>query len=136
MICTSSYNNFHTDFYDGCSISGDRGKIVNYNGRHYSKLAPKLSFWTTWHNNINKVPIEENNKYYILEYYKQVLSKLNPEDVYRDLDNSVLLCYEPNDDFCHRHIVSAWFELFLGITVSEVKIEKNTTNNIKRLRKA
>ena len=57
----------------------------------------------------------------VQEYWNQVLSKLDPEKVFRDLDYSVLLCYEPNTEFCHRHIVAAWFELFLEVQVPEKK---------------
>ena len=67
-----------------------------------------------------KISEEENTKYYIREYYIQVLSKLDPEEVYNELNNSVLLCYEENTDFCHRHIVAA------GVRVPEIK-----ANNLK-----
>ena len=33
----------------------------------------------------------------------------------------MLLCYEPNTEFCHRHIVAAWFEILLDEYVPEVK---------------
>ena len=120
-MITSSYNDWQSDKYTTYSISGNRGKDANYQGKCYPELAPKLSFWKIWHNNIGKVSEEENNKYYIQEYWKQVLSKLDPETVYRKLDNSVLLCYEPNTEFCHRHIVAAWFEILLGVKVPEGK---------------
>ena len=48
MISTSSYNNWQSNQYITYSISGDREKSVNYKGRCYSKLAPKLSFWKIW----------------------------------------------------------------------------------------
>ncbi len=121
MISTSSYNNWKLDNYITYSISGDRGKDANYHGRCYPKLAPKLSFWKTWHNNIGKISVEENNRYYVQEYWNQVLSKLDPEQVYNELDGSILLCYELNTEFCHRHIVAAWFEILLGINVPEKK---------------
>lgn len=121
MISTSSYNNCQSNIYTTYSISGNRGKDVNYKGECYPKLAPKLSFWRIWHDNIGKVSEEENNRYYVEEYWKQVLSQLDPEEVYRELDYSILLCYEPNTDFCHRHIVAAWFEILLGVKVPEVK---------------
>ena len=121
MISTSSYNNWKSDKYITYSISGNRGKSLNYHGRYYQKLAPKLSFWKTWHDNIGKISEEENNRYYVQEYWNQVLSKLDPEEVYNDLDYSVLLCYESNMDFCHRHIVAAWFEILLDVEVTEKK---------------
>lgn len=121
MIYTSSHNYYKSNVYETYAISGNRGKDANYKGKCYPKLAPKLGFWKVWHENIGKISEEENNYYYIKEYWNQVLSKIDPEEVYKELDNSVLLCYEPNDLFCHRHIVSAWFELFLGIEVQEIK---------------
>ena len=84
MISTSSYNNWQSNQYITYSISGDREKSVNYKGRCYSKLAPKLSFWKIWHDNIGKVSAEENNRYYVQEYWNQVLSKLDPQQVYDD----------------------------------------------------
>ena len=131
MICTSSYNDWKSDKYRTISISGNRGKDANYKGEYCKDLAPKLSFWKTWHDNIGKVPEEENNRYYVQEYWNQVLSKLNPEKVYSDLYFYTLLCYEPNTEFCHRHIVAAWLEILLGIEVPEMKakdyqVEKTT----------
>ena len=70
MISTSSYNNWQTKKYITYSISGNRGKDAGYEGNYYPKLAPKLSFWKIWHDNIGKISEEENNKYYVLEFYK------------------------------------------------------------------
>ena len=41
--------------------------------------------------------------------------------VYEELDNKILLCYEGPSAFCHRQIVAAWFELYLGLEVPEVE---------------
>ena len=123
MIYTSSYRSMNLKEYKDqvVSISGDRGKMVDYTGECYPDLAPKKSFWNVWHNNIGKINHGENNKYYIREYYKQVLSKLDVNKVYQDLDNKILLCYEDPRAFCHRHIVADWFELSLGIRIAEVE---------------
>ena len=121
MISTSSYNDWRSDNFITYSISDDHGKGANYQGRYYSNLAPKLSFWKTWHDNIGKISEEENNRYYVQEYLTQVLSGLDPEQVYRELDDSILLCYESSTEFCHRHIVAAWLEILLGINVPEVR---------------
>lgn len=131
MIYTSNHNscNFNEN---ACAISGNRGRDANYNGRCYPRLAPKLSFWKTWHDNIGKITEEENNKFYIQEYYNQVLSKLNPKDVYDELNNSILLCYEDNMAFCHRHIVAEWFELSLGVTVPEIQMINNELIEVQR----
>ena len=132
MICTSSYNDWKSDKYRTYSISGNNGKDVNYQGKCYSKLAPKLSFWKTWHDNIGKISEEENNRYYVHEYWNQVLSKLDPEKVYNELDNSALLCYEQNTEFCHRHIVAAWFEILLDEKVPEMKANGNQLEELDR----
>lgn len=121
MICTSSHNNWKSNKYITYAISGNKGKDAKYTGKCYSQLAPKKSFWKIWHNNIGVISEEENNKYYIKEYYNQVLVNLDPEVVFNELNNSVLLCYENNTEFCHRHIVAAWLELTLGIIVPEKK---------------
>lgn len=123
MIYTSSHSSWQSNKYTTYAISGNRGRDANYQGYCYPKLAPKLSFWKIWHDNIGKIPEEENNIYYVQEYWNQVLSKLDPEQVYSELDNSILLCYEPNTEFCHRHIVAAWLEILLGVEVPEVKIK-------------
>ncbi|MDD5888907.1 MAG: hypothetical protein PUC82_05435 [bacterium] len=121
MICTSSHKDFQSDRYVTYDISENCGKDANYQGKCYSQLAPKLSFWKIWHDNIGKVSEEDNNRYYVQEYWNQVLSNLDPETIYRELDHSILLCCEPNTEFCHRHIVAAWFEILLGVKVPEVK---------------
>ncbi len=133
MIYTSSHKDWQSTFFKTYAISGNRGKDVNYKGRYYSLLAPKKEFWQIWHNNIGIIPEEENNKYYIEEYFKRVLIKLDPLKVYNELDDSALLCYEPAQEFCHRHIVSAWFELFLDKKVEEAKSHEYKVEVIKNL---
>lgn len=123
MIKTGNYKSFNNKYVKTISISGDRGKEEGYTGECYPKLAPKLDFWKTYHDNIGVVTEEQNIRFYIEEYYKQVLSMLNPQKVYTDLDHSILLCYEDNSEFCHRHIVAAWLELFLNVEVAEAKLE-------------
>lgn len=118
-IMTSNYKNCVTE--NGISISGDRGKGADFTGLAMPELAPKKEFWQVWHNSLGKIPKEASDKYYVKEYYKQVLSKLDPHDVLKKIpDGSILLCYEKPDEFCHRHIVAFWFELFLDIKTSEV----------------
>ena len=123
MSCTSSYKNCDTSYYQTISISSDGGKKANYQGEYFQKLAPKLSFWTVWHKNIGVIAEEENNYYYVEQYYQHVLSKLDPEEVYEKIGQKILLCYEENTEFCHRHIVAAWFELLLGKATPEITFD-------------
>ena len=123
IILTGSYDNCKIG--NTISISGDKGKSVGYTGKTLTTLAPKLSFWKTWHDNIGKISEAKNNKFYIKEFYNQVLKQLDPETVLLELPNkSILLCYENNEIFCHRHLVAFWLELFLGIKTYEVKIDE------------
>ena len=125
MIKTSNYNNCKIDKYKIYSISRDKGKDANYSGDCFMLLAPKRDFFKTWRHNRKIIDEKTNNEYYIREFYKQVLKELNPKEIYKILDNSILLCYEENNEFCHRHIVAAWFELTLGVNVLEVRINND-----------
>lgn len=127
-----------TGNYDNCkigntiSISGDKGKSVGYTGNSFTKLAPKWSFGKIWHDNIGKIDELENNRFYIREFYNKVLKDLDPEEVLLQIPNkSILLCFEDNNKFCHRHLVAFWLELFLGIKTYEIKTDEKTKTAIK-----
>ena len=135
-----------TGNYDECkvgnliSISGDRGKKVGFTGKAIPELAPKRAFWEVWHNNIGKIPEEDNTRYYIEQYYKQVLSKVNIEELLEGEKDPILLCYEKGQDFCHRHVLAAYIELVYGVKVRDIKIDEDLNieeneipENIKRI---
>ena len=107
------------------SISGDKGKSAKFNGRVISEFAPKRDFWDKWRSNIGKIPELENTKYYIEEYYKQVLSKINVQELLKDEENPILLCYEKGQQFCHRHVLAEYIEMKYGIHVKDIKIDDN-----------
>lgn len=132
MISTSNYENMKNTIFKTCSISGDRGKKAKYKGNSYPELAPKLSFWKKMVQKYKKISEEENNKYYIKEYWEQILSKLDPQEVYDKLDHTTLLCYENNDEFCHRHIVAEWFQILLDIEIPEIKVEDEKIKPVER----
>lgn len=123
-IFTSCYNNCKSG--NLVSISGDKGKSVGFNGNSYTKLAPRKSFWSIWHDNIGKIDEDKNNKYYMHEYYEKVLSKLDASEVVNELqqfgDKIVLLCFEKENEFCHRHLVATWLERSLKIQIEEISI--------------
>ena len=123
MIYTSNYNNCLTG--NKVSISGDRGRNAGYQGLCFPPLAPKLSFWNEWHNNIGKIAEEENNYFYIKNYYNLVLKQLDSKEIVKLFNkDTIFLCYENNDEFCHRHIVAYWLEKELGIKVPEIKTDE------------
>lgn len=132
MIFTSNYKEWHSTIIKPLTISGDRGRDASYDGDSYLELAPKKEFWRIWKDNIGRIPEDENTWYYVRKYWETVISKLDPEKVYNDVNNSALLCYEPNMGFCHRHLVAAWLELFLNIEVPEAKAEGENIEIVER----
>lgn len=86
-----------------------------YSGLWYKKLAPKWSFFNEWKNGTEH---KGDNEYYILHFNEEVLKNINPSEIEKELktlakrrtsDKIILLCYEKPGDFCHRHLVSDWF---------------------------
>lgn len=80
---------------------------TGWNGLEFKVLAPKWSFLSVWKQT-------QDNDYYIAEYQKQVLNRLNPEEVVKRLytlssnHDIALICYEKSESFCHRHLVADW----------------------------
>lgn len=97
-----------------------------YNGLQYKILAPKYDFFIKWKET-------HDNDFYIRCFNEQVLNGLDvyevvdtlynllpeKEKLYIDMTNCppwenpnvsiALVCYEKPTDFCHRHLVSEWF---------------------------
>ena len=114
------------------SISGDKGKSIGFEGKSLTKLAPKRVFWNEWHNNIGKIPEEENTKFYIQEYYKQVLSQVNIEELLKNEKDPILLCYERGQDFCHRHVLAEFINIRYDINVEDLIIDENLNISINK----
>lgn len=95
-----------------------------YTGIQYKQLAPKYDFFVEWKRT-------HDNDYYIEHFNSEVLAQLSalrvvtelqcllPEDIksvmhtpfYSNADwHIALVCYEKPSDFCHRHLVSKWFQ--------------------------
>ena len=67
---------------------------------------------------------------FILPSIIKILQYIDPNQVLIDLENAIMLCYEPfpiDEDynprlhFCHRHIVSVWLELECGFWSRKLK---------------
>jgi hypothetical protein len=104
---------------DGINIALIKPKF--FKGESYPDLYP------TW-NILKKYKKYHNKELYVYEYQKYILSKLDPYQIYNDLKNNVLLCYEKSGDFCHRRIVAAWIEKHTGNKVKE--IDHSIKNNL------
>ena len=97
------------------SISGKAPDF--YNGIEYKKFAPSWDIYSNYKND----HIDEFG--YTERYKKERLDKLNPVEIKQFLTSFdkdiILLCYEKQGDFCHRHLVADWIESNLGKSVEE-----------------
>jgi len=57
---------------------------------------------------------------YVAEYKRDVLGKLDPQKVYAELSDSILLCWEVPGENCHRRLVAEWLEKSLNISIPEL----------------
>jgi hypothetical protein len=113
MIRTSNFGLCGTH-PDAVSISGYAPDW--FQGPQYRKLAPKLDFFTQY-------KLDHDTVAYTKQFNARVLGVLEPEKVFADLDNKILLCYERPGLFCHRRLVAGWMETELGVLVPEVDPE-------------
>lgn len=98
---------------------------VWYKGPEYQTFAPRYEFLTSYKNGV----IDKDE--YTVEFKRLVLDELNAKDVWDEIvtrygEDVTLLCYEKPGEFCHRRLVADWFELELGVVVSE--LQKTTTS--------
>lgn len=89
-----------------------------FQGEEYKKLAPPKKLLYDYKSRL--VDKEEYKNIYL----KEVLNRLDPKEVAKDLNDKVLLCYEKAGDFCHRRLVAEWLEENLNIKVEEIQIKK------------
>lgn len=97
-------SNAYKQFADKCICISRTSKF--WDGPSYPPLFP------TW----EMIRCEDEEKFERM-YTEQVLSKLDPMDVWADLgEDAILICYESQakieagETFCHRHMVARWLE--------------------------
>jgi len=61
---------------------------------------------------------------YIMEYYDNVLSKLNPEKVATQLRYTIFTSDERTDSLAKRHIIAEWINLYTEEEVREITINE------------
>lgn len=65
--------------------------------------------------------------------FESILQNQTPGQVFKKLENLsggkdiVLLCYEKEGEFCHRHLVADWLKKNLNIEVKELGKMENST---------
>ena len=79
-----------------------------FKGEQYLPLAPTQRI-LNWFRETDRG--EEAQKIYRQLYFRDVLAKLDVHQVARALDGKVLLCYEKQGVFCHRHLVAEWLNV-------------------------
>jgi hypothetical protein len=114
MIYTTYFANLKSLHKDITPISICAKAPSWYTGLEYKKLAPT-------YNILMKYKRDHDKDYYIKNFQKEILNKLNFIDVIKELHLLVgntkgwnyypevaLVCYEKPSDFCHRHLVAEW----------------------------
>lgn len=85
-----------------------------YYGLSLKELAPTYSILN-----------EQDVDVYTARYKREVLGRLNPNEVLRKLQevsggrDIALCCFEKPDDFCHRHLLADWLNEKLNLGVEE-----------------
>lgn len=85
---------------------------IDWIGMQFPALAPTRDIFFA------KKAGKIDEKEYERKYREEVLSRLDPKQIYNMFKNNVLLCWEESG-FCHRKIVSKWLYENLGIEVFE-----------------
>ena len=118
MSVETSY--FKKEFNNPNAVSIAAKCPLFFKGREYKKLAPKYWF-------LKKYKQDGDKEFYIKKYFEEVLNKLDPKKVYNELgENSILLCWESSEKFCHRHIVAEWLSKTIGVEIKEIDFEYNS----------
>lgn len=90
-------------------IAISRSQPKDFKGRVYIDLAPDWEL----------IRLKDNQEKYT-EIYNELLKTLDPFKVLKDLDNSVVLCWESPKKFCHRHLVADWIMKETNINIYEL----------------
>lgn len=108
MIYTSYFGNVRKLPKNIYPISIARKAPNGWRGVEYKRLAPSWEILNNWKR-------EPDEKCYVRDFCAQILDKLYPPSVVREIlrmcpegMEPCLICYEKPEDFCHRHIVAGW----------------------------
>jgi hypothetical protein len=88
-----------------------KDKFPNY--RRYESLVPPKQLVLDYKS--TKITKKEYTR-----VYKEQIFKLDPFNVYNDLKDSIILCWEKPGQFCHRILVANWIFSNTGIKVEEL----------------
>lgn len=103
-----------TSYYDNSQVSNpvaiSSRPPEGYTGNWYKKLAPPVNPNIVVRYKKGTITQEQ----YVEMYTEMVLNQLDCQAVYNEIlelygNDATLLCYELPGEFCHRHLVSEWF---------------------------
>ena len=73
---------------------------------------------------------KEEIENYIKGYYENVLSKLNPEKIVKQIRYTLLVSDERTDSLAKRHIIAEWINLHTEEEIREVSIQDNEDGSV------
>lgn len=149
ILGTGSYANVKGG--NTVSVTGDGGNAWGYFGPSYKKLAPKLVTYVPYAEKYEELlklrqdalKLKEYLEFrkqiedeYIKSYYDIRLKDLDVMELLNTLherfgDDIILLCHEPEDEFCHRRLIADYIEMSTGIYIPEVSVDE--TGYVKKL---
>lgn len=99
----------YTTYFAKTKKIEDKDKLVaitrflpkNIKMKSFAKLAPSAELLKKYKN--------DKNQDYFKNKFEAYLETLDVDKIATFLDGYILCCYEKTGDFCHRHLVSAWF---------------------------
>ena len=107
-LYTSNFARYGTD---PRAVSIAIGNPRWFKGKRYLDLAPTRKMLAMW--------IEDYDR-----HFAAILEWLDPMKVVKDLNGSILLCWESPNVRCHRRFVAEWIESETGIVVPEMDVEE------------
>jgi hypothetical protein len=94
-----------------------------YGGATLSKVAPSSEILNKFRNDwFDNKPFDYKEAYLNLLQERGITAQGLIDEI---PDGSVLLCYEPAGEFCHRRILAEWIEQETGMEIPET-LEKHT----------
>ena len=110
--------------------TGNFANVKKYRAANFTPISiARFSRYFVGEKMLNLAPSPEMLKMNYKDYlanFRPILTKLNPNDILKEIESLsenkdvVLCCFEKAEDFCHRHLVSAWLNKFLDYKIIEL----------------
>lgn len=111
-----SYNTYVIPSMNGSEYEIQERENLNYFSLEELKFEDSPNYYEASYEELEQ---------YIKEFYLQVLSKLDPNDMYIKLMGTCLTSNERTDSFAKRHIFSSWLRIYIDIDINEMGTGEN-----------